>query len=174
MCETGRSRVHRKLSLTYFGFRVFWWNFLLLPQVVVVTVKCTRANKRLFIQLFCLSLCLCYLFHTVYFRILARPVWGTVSRTISSWWNNQAVQRSNLNLPLALFDLGTFPSWGGVIHSSMYLFGDREQLERLASRHPSALDSVLNWSCPAHHHRTTAYQDTEMTCNMSPDSRRGG
>lgn len=60
------------------------------------------------------------------------------------------------------------------IHSSIYLLGDREQLEHLACRHPGALDSVLNRSCPAHHHRTTAYQDTEVTCNMSPDSRRGG
>lgn len=63
---------------------------------------------------------------------------------------------------------------GGKIHSSIYLFGDKEQLECLAFCHPSALDSVLNWPCPAHHHRTTAYQDTEMTCNMSPDSRKGG
>lgn len=60
------------------------------------------------------------------------------------------------------------------IHSSIYLFGDREQLERLASCQPRALDSVLNWPCPAHHHRTSAYRDTEMTCNTSPDSRRGG
>lgn len=28
--------------------------------------------------------------------------------------------------------------------------------------------------CPAHHHRTTAYQDSKMTCNMSPDSRKRG
>lgn len=63
---------------------------------------------------------------------------------------------------------------GGWAHSSIYLFGDREQLECLASCQPCALDSVLNWPCPAHHRRTTAYQDTEMTRNMSPDSRRGG
>lgn len=58
-------------------------------------------------------------------------------------------------------------------HSSMYLFGDREQLERLASCQPCALDSAPNQTCPAHHHRTTAHQDTEMTRNMSPDSGRG-
>lgn len=93
--------------------------------------------------------------------------------SISSSGTNQAVQRSSQKLSLDLSDLCTPPPrWG--IHSSMYLFGDREQLEHLTCRHPDALDSVLNWPCPAHHHRTTAYQDTEMTCNMSPDSERGG
>lgn len=84
----------------------------------------------------------------------------------------QAVQRSNLELSLPLFDLCTLPSWWEN-HSSVYLFGDREQLEHLTCRHLRALDSVLNWLCPAHHHRTAGYQDTAMTCNMSPDSRRG-
>lgn len=85
----------------------------------------------------------------------------------------QTGQRLNAELSLSLFDPCTLsPHW--EIHSSMYLFGDREQLERLTCRHLSALDSVVNWPCPAHHHRTTAYQDTEMTCNMSPGSRMGG
>lgn len=58
---------------------------------------------------------------------------------------------------------------GGWRHSSMFSFEGGKQLERLASCQPAALDSVLNRPCSAHHRRTTAYQDTEVTRDMSPD-----
>lgn len=101
---------------------------------------------------------------------------------ISEWFRGHTRNCRCPSLIPVLFLLGGM-KWGGRegdreregwVHSSIYLFGDREQLERLASCQPCALDSVLNWPCPAHHRRTAAYQDTEMTCNMSPDSRRGG
>lgn len=108
-------------------------------------------------------------FNFLFRLVLASISWTAWLCQVAEMSNSSEVKPGAVIAPL----WSLYPSrW--EIHSSIYLFGDREQLERLTCRHPGDLDSAANWPCPAHHHHTTKHQDTEMTCNMSPDSRRWG
>lgn len=122
--------------------------------------------------------CVCFCWISLKMRIFV---------TDSLWWNSRSTTvpsglvllakltvevTGHHGLPLHVRDPCPPPPCSPT-HSSIYLFGDREQLERLASCQPRALDSAPNQTCPAHHRRTTAHQDTEMTRNTSPDSSRG-